>query len=168
MAKEDICIYKDDLFDGTTTHDQKPTVTKFKGRDTGSGKLFEDTIDYVLRRHGDYRIERQKVIGKRDDVCHKIDFLVTRGNRRLLIEAKWQSRSGAGEKVVGYELMTLPEAIKRGEYDAAYIVLGGPGWTPARKESWIRGSYKNHVNGGYMVSVLDLDTFCQKVYEGSL
>ncbi len=98
-----------DLFAGASTDDQKPEKRTFSGRDTGSGRMFEDTIYHVLQQSGVYHVARQQDIGKRDDVDHKIDFIVTRDARRVLVEAKWQKASGAGDADREQEKQRGPE-----------------------------------------------------------
>lgn len=60
---------------------------------------------------------------------HKVDVLASKGDHRILVSLKWQQVSGTVEQKVLFEVICLCDAIRAGMADAAYLVLGGNGWT---------------------------------------
>ena len=58
-----------------------------------------------------------------------------------------------------YEVICLSEALKqaRGQHKAAYLVLGGDGWT--LKEFYLHGGLDRHLKLTQKVEILDPKTF---------
>ena len=60
---------------------------------------------------------------------HIVDVLATKDDRQFLISLKWQQVGGTAEQKVPFEIMRLVHARQAGAYTAAYLVLGGEGWS---------------------------------------
>ena len=85
-----------------------------------------------------------------------------------LVSLKWQQVSGTAEQKVPFEMMCLAEAVLSGEYDKAYIVLGGPGWS--LREYYIGGEMTRYFHARYtdLVEIVDLETFVARANRGEL
>lgn len=83
-------------------------------------------------------------------------------NRRLLVSLKWQQSSGTAEQKIPFEVMCLADAVERseGEFDRAYVVLGGHGWT--LKEFYVSGGLERFTKNCRRVKILDLESFVAK------
>ena len=116
-------------------------------RDTGTGDVLEQMILPALERGG-YHYERQVHIGERLGAGkHMLDILATKEGKQLLISMKWQQVKGTAEQKVPFEVICLIEALDMKKYDAAYLVLGGEGWT-------LRDFF---CSGGLMRYISDMD-----------
>lgn len=139
-------------------------------RDTGTGKVFEDMLAIALE-HGGYEAKKQRGIGKRLGVrTHKIDWLATAPNgEQFLISVKWQQSQGTAEQKVPFEVMSLIDAIMKGEgqYKKAYLVLGGDGWT---LRDWYLGDGLNEFMYPYdeYVEIMSGDAFISIANQGKL
>jgi len=114
-------------------------------RNTTTGKEFEAFVKKALEEL-DYQVTEQVQVGTRPNGGrHMIDLVVQRDNKSYLISLKWQQSSGTAEQKVPYELICLSEALKqsRGAHTAAYLVLGGEGWT--LKKFYLSGGLKRHL-----------------------
>jgi hypothetical protein len=70
------------------------------------------------------------------------------------------------EQKVPFEVICLAEAVGSGEYDGAYLVLGGPGWS-------LRGFYtgdglRKHLSNADKVKIVTLEDFAATVNQGRL
>lgn len=98
------------------------------GRDTRTGWVLEQMILPSLERGG-YESKLRVKIGQRLGCgAHFVDVMAERSNRKYLISLKWQQVSGTAEQKIPFEVMCLAEAMELGEYEKAYVVLGGEGW----------------------------------------
>ncbi|MBK1834328.1 PD-(D/E)XK nuclease superfamily protein [Roseibacillus ishigakijimensis] len=137
-------------------------------RDTTTGKDFEKLVGAALRESG-YQVRKQVPVGTRPNGSkHTIDLLARRGERSLLISLKWQESSGTAEQKVPYELICLSEALKqaRGAHQAAYLVLGGEGWT--LKKFYLAGGLDRHLQLDQPVHLLGARDFLTRAREGQL
>ena len=78
---------------------------------------------------GGYRYETQVNIGERvGGGRHFVDVVAERSGHKHLVSLKWQQVAGTAEQKVPFEIISLAEAVLRGGYHRAYLVLGGEGW----------------------------------------
>ena len=84
-------------------------------------------------KRGGYQVSKQVIVGTRPGGGkHKVDVVAgDKAGRAVLVSLKWQQTGGTTEQKVPFEVMCLVDAMKTypGRYQAAYIVLGGNGWT---------------------------------------
>ena len=79
---------------------------------------------------------------------------------------KWQQVAGTAEQKVPFELICLLDAIERGPYTKAYLVLGGPAWTLRR--FFTDGGLLPFLRNDSLVSILTLEDFVAKANRGAL
>jgi len=60
---------------------------------------------------------------------HVVDFVAERGGKAVLISTKWQNSRGSAEEKVPWEVLCLNHALRETKYRAAFLVLGGKGWS---------------------------------------
>src|SRR5689334_707546 len=97
-------------------------------RDTGTGRVLELMLLPALQAAG-YDVQTQAQVGTRlGGGVHKVDAIVSARGRRVLVSVKWQQVSGTAEQKVPFEMLCLVKAVQAGDYDHAYLVLGGEGW----------------------------------------
>ena len=119
--------------------------------------------------NGEYAFELQVNIGERLGTGrHNIDALATKDGQSFLISMKWQQTSGTAEQKVPFELICLVEAMERGEYKKAYLVLGGEGWKPKLKALYTSGGLSEYIRGTEQVEILTLEGFVAKANQGKL
>jgi len=126
-------------------------------RDTRTGRVLEQMVVHSLE-HGGYHLMEQTTIGQRlGGGKHNVDIVANREGRGILVSLKWQQSSGTAEQKVPYEYMCLAKALQEfPDFDAAYIVLGGTGWT---KDSFFIEELGDWVNTSQEVRVLRLEEF---------
>ena len=135
-------------------------------RDTRTGGVLEAMIVPALDRGG-YDHQIQAVIGTRlGGRKHKVDCIATKASRRILISLKWQQSGGTAEQKVPFEVMCLAEARSTEGYDAAYLVLGGDGWT--LRDYYISGELKKHLTHAEFVNVVTLERFIAMANKGEI
>ena len=81
---------------------------------------------------------------------------------------KWQQVGGTAEQKVPFEVICLADIMTRyaGKFQAAYLVLGGIGWT--LRDFYIGGGLKDYVKQIDLVTILDLEHFVAKANKGKL
>ena len=127
-------------------------------RNTTTGKDFEKVVKIALEAEG-YLLEKQVQVGTRPNGRkHMIDLVAKKKGRSILVSLKWQQTSGTAEQKVPYEIICLSEALKqaRGKHQAAYLVLGGEGWT--LKQFYLNGGLDRHLSLDQPVKVLAPET----------
>jgi hypothetical protein len=128
-----------------------------RARDTGTGAVLEAMVLPALQRGG-YATTHQVVIGVRlGGRRHKIDVIAAKAERRVLVSLKWQQTGGTAEQKVPFEVMCLAEAVRAGHATAAYLVLGGPGWT--LRDYYTSGRLSDHLLHHDLVHVVTLEEF---------
>jgi hypothetical protein len=138
-------------------------------RDTSTGDVLEQMVLPALKRGG-YQVNKQVVVGTRPGGGkHKVD--VVAGNaegRAVLVSLKWQQTGGTTEQKVPFEVMCLADALKTypSRYQAAYVVLGGNGWT--LRGFYTGGGLEKYLKGMEAVHVLDMETFIGKANRAEL
>lgn len=81
---------------------------------------------------------------------------------------KWQQVGGTAEQKVPFEVICLADIMTRytGKFQAAYLVLGGTGWT--LRDFYISGGLKDYIKQIDLVTILDLEHFVAKANKGKL
>jgi len=138
-------------------------------RDTRTGIVLEKMILPALEQGG-YKFETQKVIGNRPNGRkHKIDVIASKeGEKEILISLKWQQVGGTAEQKVPFEVICLAEELinHSDKYKAAYLVLGGNGWT--LRDYYVSGNLDKHLRNSHLINILTLETFISKSNRGLL
>ena len=95
---------------------------------------------------------------------HYVDILAEKGGKRYLISLRWRKSPGANEQTLVFEVVCLLEAVRRGGYERAYLILEGPGWS--MREFYLRelGRYLREDK----VVILSLKDFLARAAEERL
>lgn len=142
--------------------------TQKSARNTTTGKDFEKEVKLKLEKLG-YQVSEQVQVGTRPNGSrHMIDIVARKNEQSWLISLKWQQTSGTAEQKVPYELICLSEALKqsRGTHEAAYLVLGGEGWT--LKKFYLAGGLDRHLSLDQPVKLLNLENLLKIAKEDQL
>ena len=135
-------------------------------RDTGTGAVLEKMMLPALER-GDYSCRKQVRIGARlGGGTHLVDIVAEKGGQKLLISVKWQQVSGTAEQKVPFEIICLEDALRSGEFQRAFVVLGGDGWK--LRDFYISGGLADHLKLSGKVEVLTLEGFIGRANMGKL
>jgi hypothetical protein len=81
---------------------------------------------------------------------------------------KWQQVSSTAEQKVPFEAMCLAQAVldSEGEYNKAYLVLGGDGWK--LRDFFVGGDLEKHLCHSNLVNIVTLETFVGLANQGKL
>jgi len=135
-------------------------------RDTSTGTVLEQMVLPALARGG-YACEKQVSVGQRPGGGrHVVDAVAVKDGRRWLISLKWQQVSGTAEQKVPFEVICLAEAVLSGDFEAAYLVLGGEGWT--LRGFYTGGELTRHLVTKDKVRIVTLEGFVAKANRGEL
>jgi hypothetical protein len=135
-------------------------------RDTRTGGVLEAMVLPALDMGG-YAYRSQALIGRRiGGRAHKVDAVATKDGRSLLVSLKWQQVGGTAEQKVPFEVICLAEAVQSGPYEAAYLVLGGEGWT--LRDFYTGGGLSQHLTNAGAVRVVTLEGFIARAKQGRL
>ncbi|HEV8199075.1 MAG TPA: PD-(D/E)XK nuclease superfamily protein [Candidatus Polarisedimenticolia bacterium] len=136
-------------------------------RDTTTGSVLEQMVLPALARGG-YHCRTQQTIGRRPGGRpHRIDAVATKGERQWLVSMKWQQVTGTAEQKVPFEVICLADALAAGGYEAAYLVLGGLGWT--LREFYTKGGLSAHLSrAAAQVKIVTLEEFVALANRGAL
>jgi hypothetical protein len=136
-------------------------------RNTNTGGVLEAMILPALERGG-YHYATQKHIGERcGGGTHRLDvYAGKRDGRWIAISLKWQQSGGTAEQKVPFEVMCLADAVRRNEAQAAYLVLGGDGWT--LRDYYTSGKLADHLIHAPLVKVVTLEAFIRLANTGQL
>ena len=133
---------------------------------TRTGGVLERMILPALDEGG-YVYEKQVLLGKRLGIGrHVVDAIAEKDGRKVLISLKWQQVSGTAEQKVPFEIICLLEALEAGQYQKAYLVLGGEGWT--LRAFYTAGGLKKFLVGSDRVDVVTLEGFVGRANQGKL
>ncbi len=133
---------------------------------TRTGGVLEAMILPALERGG-YGHRAQVTIGERLGCGrHVVDAVAERDDRQILVSVKWQQVSGTAEQKVPFELICLLDAIERGPYAKAYLVLGGEGWK--MRQFYIGGGLSRYLPLADRVEIITLEGFVAKANQGRL
>jgi hypothetical protein len=67
---------------------------------------------------------------------------------------------------VPFEVICLADAVENGDFEKAYLVLGGEGWT--WREFYVGGGLKKYLRNIDHVEILTLESFVAKANRGRL
>ena len=135
-------------------------------RNTTTGAVLEAMILPALER-GHYASRKQVTVGKRcGGGTHKADAVAEKAGTKVLVSLKWQQTGGTAEQKVPFEVMCLAEAVRAGEAERAYLVLGGDGWT--LRDYFTSGALQDHLIYAALVRVVTLEAFIRLANNGTL
>lgn len=139
-------------------------------RDTTTGHVLENMIIPALEKGG-YKYESQVNIGKRvSGGKHIVDVLASKNDKNYLISLKWQQVSGTAEQKVPFEVICLAESVLKGskeqEFEKAYLVLGGEGWS--LRDFYTGGGLESHLSHSEDIDILTLESFIALANSGEL
>jgi hypothetical protein len=135
-------------------------------RNTRTGGVLEQMVLPALDQ-GSYSYKVQVKLGQRLGCGrHFVDAVAEKDGRKILLSVKWQQVSGTAEQKVPFEVICLVEAMTTGEFDKAYIVLGGEGWT--LRNFYTSGGLKKYLNNADNVEIITLEGFVGRANQGKL
>ena len=133
---------------------------------TGTGAVLEQMILPALDRGG-YLYRTGVDIGRRLGLGrHIADVVAEAGQNRYLISLKWQQVSGTAEQKVPFEVICLSEAVQEGDFNKAYLVLGGDGWK--LRDFYTSGGLARHLISADLVDIVTLERFVAVANQGEL
>ena len=133
---------------------------------TRTGGVLEAMILPALDRGG-YSHRAQVVIGDRLGCGrHVVDAVAGKDGRETLVSVKWQQVAGTAEQKVPFELICLLDAVERGPYAKAYLVLGGEGWK--LRNFYVTGGLSKYLPLGDQVEIVTLEGFVARANQGKL
>src|SRR6266851_8937664 len=94
-------------------------------RDTTTGQVLEAMILPTLKRGGYTYLTQQRVTARPGGRRHFVDVIAKKDSKRYLVSLKWQQVSGTAEQKVPFEVISLADAVQKGQFAKAYLVLGG-------------------------------------------
>jgi len=135
-------------------------------RNTRTGGVLEQMILPALDQGG-YAYDTQVHLGQRLGLGrHLVDAVASKDGRKFLISLKWQQVSGTAEQKVPFEVISLIEALETGNFEKAYLVLGGEGWT--LRDFYTAGGLKKYLIDSDEVEVVRLEAFIGRANQGRL
>jgi hypothetical protein len=138
-------------------------------RDTRTGSVLEQMVLPALERGG-YDYQTQVNIGTRlGGRKHVVDIVAKdRQGHTCLISLKWQQVGGTAEQKVPFEAMCLTDAVltSNGEYDKAYLVLGGEGWK--LRDFFVNGGLAKYLRYDKLVTIMTLESFVARANKSQL
>jgi hypothetical protein len=135
-------------------------------RNTRTGGVLERMVIPALEEGG-YACQAQAKIGQRMGCgAHFVDVIAVKDDRSFLVSVKWQQVSGTAEQKVPFEVICLAEALESGQYEKAYIVLGGEGWK--LRTFYVGGGLKAYIPRADKVHITTLEAFVARANNGAL
>ncbi len=135
-------------------------------RDTRTGGVLEAMILPSLERGGyDHKV-RVKIGQRLGCGSHYVDVIAEKDGREILVSLKWQQVAGTAEQKIPFEVICLAEALESGEYEKAYVVLGGEGWT--LRQFYTGGGLTKYLRGAEEVKIVTLESFVASANRGQL
>lgn len=141
-------------------------MTERKARETSTGRVLEEMVLPALRRAGYTWTEQTQVGCRPNGRKHHVDVIATKDDRFVLVSMKWQEASGTAEQKVPFEVLCLADAVRESGAHAAYLVLGGPGWT--LREWYTSGALRHRLRDVDAVQVLTLEAFVARANQARL
>jgi hypothetical protein len=125
---------------------------------THPGKRFEVAVRPALVDAG-FEVDVQVRIGLRADSLkeHVVDFVAERGGKAVLISTKWQNSRGSAEEKVPWEVLCLNHALRETKYRAAFLVLGGKGWS--LRDYFTSPGFRSVLQVSPKLKIVTLETF---------
>ena len=119
-----------------------------------------------LTRGGyDYKV-RVKIGQRMGCGSHYVDVIAEKNDKKYLISLKWQQVAGTAEQKIPFEVICLAEALESEEYEKAYVVLGGEGWTLRR--FYTTSGLAKYLRGADNVEIVTLESFVAKANRSKL
>lgn len=135
-------------------------------RNTRTGGVLEQMVLPALDQGG-YAYKVQVNLGQRLGLGrHFVDVVAEKDGRRLLVSMKWQQVSGTAEQKVPFEIICLLEALESRNFERAFLVLGGEGWT--LRNFYIGEGLKKYLAYADKVEILTLESFVARANAGKL
>jgi hypothetical protein len=129
---------------------------------TVTGTHYQEIVATVLRQSGMHYQEQVTVGKKPDGGRHRVDFVAWRPEtpgRKILVSCKVQNWSGSTEEKLPYEVIKLLYTMRENpEYEKAYIILGGTGWSKGIR-GFIKKDLREFIPDADRVQVLLTDEF---------
>lgn len=119
-----------------------------------------------LARSGYEHKVRVKIGRRMGCGSHYVDVIAEKDGKKYLISLKWQQVAGTAEQKIPFEAICLAEALEGGEYEKAYVVLGGEGWT--LRQLYTSGGLSKYLRGMEKVEIVTLESFVAKANRGEL
>ncbi len=133
---------------------------------TRTGAVLEAMVLPSLRLGG-YDVRLQVPVGERPGGRrHLADAVASRAGRNVVVSLKWQQSSGTAEQKVPFEVICLAKALRDNDFQRAYLVLGGDGWT--LRDFYARGGLRPYLACGEQVEIVTLEGFVGKANRGEL
>ncbi len=133
---------------------------------TRTGGVLEAMILPALDRGG-YVHRGQVEIGDRMGCGrHVIDVIAEKDGHQFLVSVKWQQVAGTAEQKVPFEVICLLDALDRGAYAKAYLVLGGEGWK--LRHFYVDGGLKRYLPVEGRVEIVTLEGFVARANSARL
>ncbi len=120
----------------------------------------------ALKRGGYTFQTQQKVTPRPGGRRHFVDVIAEKDSKRYLVSLKWQQVSGTAEQKVPFEVISLADAVQKGGFAKAYLVLGGEGWT--LRDFYTQGGLKSHLVDSDRVEIVTLEHFVANANSGQL
>lgn len=135
-------------------------------RDTRTGGVLEQMVLPSLDRGGYHHRLRVKIGQRMGCGSHYVDVIAEKDSKKYLVSLKWQQVGGTAEQKIPFEVICLAEALESGDYERAYVVLGGEGWT--LRQLYTTGGLSKYLRGTERVAIVTLESFVAKANRGAL
>lgn len=137
---------------------------------TKTGSTLEVTVEAVLLNNS-YAVSKQQIVGtKPGGGRHKADLVGMRPNgSKFLVSLKWQQTAGSAEEKVPFEVIKLLHALRENvEYDKAYIVIGGSGFSQGLVDFYLSEEFRSYVRESEKIEILTLNDIIARANRGAL
>src|SRR5579864_7610837 len=137
---------------------------------TRTGSTLEVTVEAVLLNNS-YAVQKQQIVGtKPGGGRHKVDLVGMRPNgTRFLVSLKWQQTAGSAEEKIPFEVIKLLHALRENpNYDKAYIVIGGGGFTSSLVDFYLSEEFRSYVRESEKIEILTLNDVMARANKGLL
>ena len=137
---------------------------------TKTGSTLEAGVEAVLLNNS-YAVEKQVIVGtKPGGGKHRADLVGMRPNgTRFLVSLKWQQTAGSAEEKVPFEVIKLLHALRENpNYDKAYIVIGGDGFSASLVDFYLSEEFRSYVRESEKIEILTLNDVMARANKGLL
>lgn len=137
---------------------------------TRTGSTLEVTVEAVLLNNS-YAVQKQQVVGtKPGGGRHKVDLVGMRPNgSKFFVSLKWQQTAGSAEEKIPFEVIKLLHALRENaEYDKAYIVVGGDGFSSGLVEFYLSQEFRSYIRESEKIEILTLNDVITRANRGAM
>jgi hypothetical protein len=137
---------------------------------TKTGSTLEVTVEAVLLNNS-YAVTKQQIVGsKPGGGRHKADLVGMRPNgSKFLVSLKWQQTAGSAEEKVPFEVIKLLHTLRENpQYDKAFIVIGGDGFSAGLVEFYLSEEFRSYIRESEKIEILTLNDLIARANRGSL